>query len=325
MRQFMRRTGVLSLMLFGASTAFLTQASGADYPQKPIRLVVAYPAGGNADFIARTVAEGLTERIGQQVVADNRGGAGGIIGSSIVAKAQPDGYTLLYVSTSHAVNPSLHKKLPYDTIKAFEPIALVASVPNYLVVHPSVPVKSVPELIAYAKANPGKLNYAASLGTSLHVAGELFKAIADVDITRVFYKSGGIASADLQAGRVHMSFLAMSTGLNLVRAGRVRGLAVTSAKRSRLAPDVPAISEFLPGYAFTGWAGILAPAGTPQPIIARLNKEIVSSLNAEDTQKRLLSRGAEPEGSTPEEFRKFIASEVKRMSDLLSRAGIKPN
>jgi tripartite-type tricarboxylate transporter receptor subunit TctC len=292
---------------------------------KPIRLIVAYPAGGNADFIARTVAQKLTDRIGQQVVVDNRGGAGGIIGSSIVAKAEPDGYTLLYISISHAVNPSLHKKLPYDTNKDFSPIALVASVPNLLVVHPSVPVKSVTELIAYAKANPGKLNYAASLGTSLHVAGELFKATANVDITRVFYRSGGMAVADLQAGRVQMSFLAMSTGLTLTRAGKIRALAVTSAKRSRLAPDVPAISEFLPGYAFTGWAGILAPAGTPKAIIAKLSKEIVAGLEADDTQKRLLSRGAEPEGSTPEEFQKFILSEVKRMSDLLSRADIKPN
>lgn len=325
MRHFLWHTGLFLLMLFGTGATFLTNASGADYPVKPIRVVVAYPAGGNADFIARTVAQKLTDRIGQQVVVDNRGGAGGIIGSSIVARAEPDGYTLLYVSISHAVNPSLHKKLPYDTNKDFSPIALVASVPNLLVIHPSVAVKSVTELIAYAKANPGKLNYAASLGTSLHVAGELFKATAHVDITRVFYKSGGIAVADLQAGRVQMSFLAMSTGLALARTGKIRPLAVTSAKRSRLAPDLPAISEFLPGYAFTGWAGILAPIGTPKAIIAKLNKEIVGGLQAEDTQKRLLSRGAEPEGSTPEEFQKFILSEVKKMSDLLSRADIEPN
>jgi tripartite-type tricarboxylate transporter receptor subunit TctC len=302
-----------------------TSASGAAYPEKPIRLVVAYPAGGNADFIARTVAQELSDRVGQQVVVDNRGGAGGIIGSSIVAKADPDGYTLLYVSISHAVNPSLHKHLPYDTIRDFSPISLVASVPNILVVHPSVPVKSVSDLIAYAKAHPGKLNYAASLGTSLHIAGELFKATAHVDIVPVFYRSGGVAVTDLLADRAQMSFLAMSTGLTMARAGKLRALAVTSAKRSRLAPELPTVGESLPGYAFTGWAGVLAPAGTPKAIVTKLNKEIVAGVESREAEKRLLSRGVEPETSTPEAFRKFVVSEVKRVSELMARAGIEPN
>jgi tripartite-type tricarboxylate transporter receptor subunit TctC len=271
--------------------------------------------------MARTVAQILTDRGGQQVVVDNRGGAGGMIGSSIAVMAEPDGYTILYVSISHAVNPGLHKKMPYDTIKDFSPITLAVSVPNVLVVHKSVPVKSVPELIAYAKQNPGKLNYAASLGTSLHVSGELFKAETGVEIERVFYKSGGLAMADLEAGRVQMSFSVITTALRLVKGGRVRALAVTSAKRSPIWPDLPALSEFVPGYEFTGWAGILAPAGTPKAIIAKLNGDIVAGLHTEATEKRLLSRGAQPIGSTPEEFRKFISSEVKRMSVLLARAG----
>lgn len=313
------------LAALAVTTVFATSGTyGADYPVRPIRLIVAYPAGGNADLIARIIAQKMLEGLGQRLVVDNRGGAGGIIGESIAAKSEPDGYTILFVSLSHAVNPALHKKLPYDTINDFVPVALAASVPNVLVVHTSVRASSVPELIALAKANPGQLNYAASLGTSLHVSGELFKSMAGVDIVTVFYKSGGLAATDLEAGRVQMAFSAVTTAMSLVEGGRLRALAITSAKRSPALPALPAMSEFLPGYELTGWLGILAPSGTPPAIVARLNSEIVKAVRTRDVQERLRSRGADPVSSTPEEFSGFVKSEVAKMAQLLSRAGIRP-
>jgi tripartite-type tricarboxylate transporter receptor subunit TctC len=296
----------------------------AAWPDKPVRFIVAFPAGGNADIIGRLVSQGLTTALGRNFIIDNRGGAGGVIAEEIAAKSAPDGYTILLVSITHVVNPSLHKKLPYDPQKDFTPVSLVASVPNVLVVNASVNVKSVPELIALAKAKPGQLNYASSQGTSLYICGELFKSMAGVDITSVNYRSGGLAVPDLESGRVQMAFSSISTALAMMKTGKIRALAVTSARRSEVAPDLPAIAEFVPGYQMTGWLGILVPAATPSAIIFHLSQEIVKVVRQTETRQRLLAIGADPVGSSPEEFARFRQAEFKKLSDLMAGAGIKP-
>jgi tripartite-type tricarboxylate transporter receptor subunit TctC len=296
----------------------------AAWPDKPVRFIVAFPAGGNADLIGRLVSQGLTTAFGRNFIIDNRGGAGGVIAEEITAKSAPDGYTMLLVSITHVVNPSLHKKLPYDPQNDFTPVSLVASVPNVLVVNASVNVKTVPELIALAKARPGQLNYASSQGTSLHICGELFKAMAGVDIANINYRSGGLAVPDLESGRVQMAFSSISTALAMMKTGKIRALAVTSAKRSEVAPDLPAIAEFVPGYQMTGWLGILAPAGTPPAMVNRLSQEIAKIVLQSETRQRLVAIGADPVGSSPEEFARFRRAEFKKLSELMAGAGIKP-
>lgn len=294
----------------------------AEYPAKPVRVIVAFPAGGNADLIARVLSQGLTSTFGRNFLIDNRGGAGGIIAEEIAAKADPNGYTILQVSISHVMNPILDGKLPYDPFKDLTPVSVVASVPNVLIVPNSVNAKSVPELIALAKAKPGQLNYASSRGTSLQICGELFKTMAGVDIVSVNYRSGGMAVPDIEAGRVHMAFSSISTALSMAKVGRIRTLAVTSAKRSQAAPGLPAMSEFIPGYEMTGWQGILAPAGTPPAIVNRLSQEIAKFVRKPETQQRLIAMGADPVGSTPEEFSRFRQSEFNKLSGLMARVGI---
>jgi tripartite-type tricarboxylate transporter receptor subunit TctC len=296
----------------------------AAYPDKPVRLVVAYPAGGSADLIARVIGQKLADTLQQPFVIDNRGGAGGVIGEELAARATPDGYTLLLASISHVVNPLLNAKLTYDPLKDLAPISLLVSVPNVLVVHNTLPVKSVPELITLAKAKPGQLNYASSVGTSLHLAGELFKAMAGVDIVAVNFKGGGLAAADLQTGRVQMSFSVFQTGMSLVKSGRLHALAITSAKRSPLLPEVPVIAEFLPGYELTGWLGLLAPANTPRAVINQISLETAAILRAPDAQQRLLALGADAIGGTPEQFTAYRKAEFAKISRLLSRINAKP-
>jgi len=303
---------------------FAAAAAAADYPVRPIRMIVPYPPGGNADIVARTIAQKLGESLGQQIVIDNRGGAGGLIGEELAAKAVPDGYTIALVAVSHAVNPALTRNLPFDPQRDFMPVTMAVSVPNLLVVHPQLPAQSVPELISLAKAKPGSLSYGSSgNGTSLHLAGELFKRMAGVDIVRIVYKGSALAATDLFAGRIHLMFDVITTGLTNTKAGRVRALGVTSPRRTPVAPDIPAIAEFLPGYATTGWQGILVPRGTPAPVVARLNKEIVSLLKAPEVRERFLAMGAEPAGSSPAEFGAFIRSETAKWTKLLHDAGIK--
>ncbi|MDB5809647.1 MAG: hypothetical protein JWN94_1769 [Betaproteobacteria bacterium] len=301
----------------------VTRAADQSYPVKPIRFIVPFPAGGNADAIARPLADKLNERWGQQVVIDNRGGAGGVIGESLTAQAAPDGYTILYVSISHAVNPSLYKKLPYDPIKDFEPVVLAVSVPNMLVVHQGVAARSVGELIEMAKARPGQLNYGSSgNGTSQHLAGELFKRRAGVDIVRVPYKGSALASVDFLAGRLEMMFDVITNCVRYVATGRVRALGITSTKRSSLFPNVPAIAETVPGYDLTGWQGILVPARTPPAIIKRLNEALVDILRSKDVRDKFMSIGADPVAGTPQEFKALIASEIIRWKDVMKQAGI---
>jgi tripartite-type tricarboxylate transporter receptor subunit TctC len=301
-------------------------ARAQDYPTKPIRLVVPFAAGGATDVLARLVGERLTASLGQQVVVDNRPGAGGNIGSDLVARAEPDGYTILMGAVgTHAINPSLYPKMPYDPVKDFAPVTLVASVPNVLVVNPEVPANSVQELIDLAKAKPGELNFASSgNGTSIHLSGELFKAMTGTDIVHVPYKGSGPAVTDLLGGQVQMMFDNMPSSLPHVKAGKLRALGVTSAKRSPALPEVPTIAEAgVPGYDATSWFGILAPAGTPEPVVTRLQGAIVQALGEPEMRQRMADLGAEPVGDTPAEFGQFIAAEIAKWAKVVNDAGVK--
>ena len=316
----MRAAASLCLSLFllasGASLA-------ATYPSKPVRLIVAFPPGGNVDLVARLIAQKLGETYGRVFVIDNRGGAGGVVGEETAARSAPDGYTLLMTSLAHVVNPAMNRKLGYDPMRDLMPVSLVVSVPNALIVHRSLPVQSVPELITLAKAKPGELNYASSYGTTLHLAGELFKVSTGVDIVNVNYKSGGLAVPDIEAGRVQLAFSVITTAMTILKKGNVRALAVTSAKRSAVMPELPAIAEFVPGYEVTGWQGILAPAGTPAAIVSRLGQDIAAVMRTSDIRAKLLGMGADPVGSTPEEFIAFRKAELTRLTKLVAKAGIK--
>lgn len=323
-----RVAGSRSIVFAVTAIALLTfslaaVAADLSYPAKPIRFIVPFPAGGNADAIARPLADKLSERWAQQVVIDNRGGAGGIIGAGLTAQAAPDGYTILYVSMSHAVNRGLFKKLPYDPVKDFEPVVFAVSVPNMLVVHPGFAARSVPELIAMAREKPGQLNYASSgNGTSQHLAGELFKSKAGVNIARIAYKGSALAGVDLMAGRIEIMFDVITNSVRYIAAGRVRALGITSAKRSGLFPNVPAIAEFVPGYELTGWQGILVPSRTPPAIIKKLNDELVSILRSKEIHDKFTSIGADPVAGTPQEFKTFIAAEIVKWGQVLKQAGI---
>jgi tripartite-type tricarboxylate transporter receptor subunit TctC len=319
------RTGAKALRYWIALAGFFftVSAHSGAYPEKPVRFIVAYPAGGSADLVARLVGQKLADSLQQPFVIDNRGGAGGVIGEELAAKSAPDGYTILLISISHVVNPHLNQKLAYDPMKDLVPVSLLVSVPNVLVVHNTLPVKSVPDLISLAKSKPGQLNYASSIGTSLHLAGELFRTMADVNIVAVNFKGGGLAAADLQTGRVQMSFAVFQTAQSLLKSGRLHAVAITSAKRSQLLPDVPTIAESLPGYELTGWLGIVAPAGTAPVIVNQLSSEIAAILRAPDAQSRVFSLGAEPIGSTPEQFAQFRKTESAKIARLLSRVNKK--
>jgi len=303
-----------------------TGAWGQAYPAKPIRLVVPFPAGGTTDILARAVGQKLTEAWGQPVVVDNRPGAGGNIGSELVAKAAPDGYTLLMGTVgTHAINASLYAKMPYDHIKDFAPVILVAGVPNVLVVNPAVPVNSVQELIAYAKANPGRLNFASSgSGTSIHLSGELFKVMAGVQMTHIPYKGSSPALQDLIGGQVQLMFDNLPSALPQIKGGKLRALAVTSATRAAALPDVPTVAEAgLPGFEASSWFGVLAPAGTPVAIIARLNAEIAKWLASPEAREKLAGQGANAAGGSPEDFAKHIAAETAKWQKVVKESGAK--
>jgi tripartite-type tricarboxylate transporter receptor subunit TctC len=301
-------------------------ACAQTYPTKPIRIVVPFPPGGATDILARDVAQKLTEAWGQSVIVDNRPGAGGNIGSELVAKSAPDGYTLeMGTVGTHAINASLYAKMPYDHVKDFTPVILVAGVPNVLVVNPSVPANSVGELIAYAKANPGKLNFASSgNGTSIHLSGELFKVMAGVQITHVPYKGSTPALQDLLAGQVQMMFDNLPPSLPQIKAGKLRALAVTSLARAPALPDVPTLSESgLPGFDASSWFGILAPAGTPAPIVAKLNAEVAKWLATPEAKEKLAKQGANIAGGTPADFAKHIAAETAKWAKVVKESGAK--
>jgi tripartite-type tricarboxylate transporter receptor subunit TctC len=315
----------LGLVLWLAMTV-TGPATAADYPTKPVRIVVPFPPGGTTDVLARIVASGLTERLGQQFIVDNRPGASGAIGTSMVAQAQPDGYTLVFATiNTHGINASLFPNLPYDPIKDFAPVTIVANTPNVLMVHPSVPAKNVAEVIALAKAEPGKLNFGStSLGGSPHMSGELFKMMAQIDIVHVPYKGGGPMLTDLIGGHIQMAFDNLPSSMGHIRAGDVRAIAVTTAERLPSAPEIPTMRESgLPDYEVAAWFGLLAPAGTPPEVVTRLNQSIGEILHSPEGGKRLADLGAEPVGNTPEEVAGVIAYEVDRWRKVVQATGVK--
>ena len=305
-----------------SALAVATANAFAAYPDKPIKLVVPYTPGGVTDALARVVAKSLGERVGQQVIVDNRPGGGANIGADLVAKSAADGYTLLMGSAAtHAINSSLYKKLTYDHIKDFAPISLVAQVPNILVVNPTLPVKSVKELIAYGKANPGRLNFGSSgAGGTIHLSGELFKSMTGVDMVHVPYKGSAPAVTDLMGGQVQVMF--DSSVVPHIKSGKLRPLAVTSAKRSSALPELPTMAEAgLPGYEATAWFGVLAPAGTPQPIVEKLNAELVAVLRDPATQAWMKQQGFDAIGNSPKEFATFISDETTKWAKVVKESG----
>jgi tripartite-type tricarboxylate transporter receptor subunit TctC len=319
------RTGFACLAACLALVASAACAQGA-YPSKPIRFVVPYPAGGPLDSVARLLAAKVSVSVSQPVVVDNKPGAGGNIGADAVAKAPPDGYTLLMGAVAtHAINPSLYASMPYDAVKDFAPITQVASTPNVLVVNPAVPAADVREFIAYAKAHPGKLDFGSgSTGSAGHLAGELFKSMAGIDMTHVPYKGAAPAMQDLIGGQTHLMFDNLASALGQIQAGRVRALAVTTAKRSALAPQLPTIAESgLPGFDISTWFGVFAPAATPREVIEKLHAEFTRALAAPDVREKMLALGAEPVGSRPEEFAAYIRAEAGKYARLVKASGAK--
>jgi tripartite-type tricarboxylate transporter receptor subunit TctC len=297
----------------------------AQYPQRPLKMIVPFPPAGATDIVGRIVAQKLGERLGQSVVVENRPGAGGSIGSDLVAKAAPDGYTILMATSStHSIGPVL-QKLPYDPIKDFAAITHVADVPNVLVVSPKLPVASVKELVAYAKANPGKLNYASSgVGTIIHLNAELFKMLTATDIVHVPYKGSALSIPDMAAGNVGMLFDSLASVMPHIKAGNVKPLAINAQKRSPLLPEVPTLAEAgLPAFDRYTWFGMFAPAGTPPDIVRRLQAEVVASLKAPDLRERFDAVGAEPVGSTSEAFVERIRSDATRWAEVIRKADVK--
>ena len=311
----------LSVTLTAAALASVA-AEAQGYPNHPIRMVVPFSPGGTTDTPGRIIAQRLSEALGQPIIVENKPGAGSTIGTDFVAKAKPDGYTLLLTSTTHVLSPHLYKNLPYDPLKDFEPITLVASGPYVLVVNPSLPVKSVRELIALAKAQPGKIDYATSgNGSSQHLVGALFASMAGIQLNHVPYRGSGPATADLIGGQVKVGFPGTPIALPHIKSGRLRALAVTTKTRSPELPDVPTIAESgVPGYEATIWLGLLAPAGTPREIIDRLNSEVSKVLRNPEVQKSVLATGVEATSMTPEEFGRFLHSEYEMWGKVVREA-----
>jgi len=295
------------------------------YPSKSIRILVPFPAGGSTDFVARGIGQKITEAWGQQVVLDNRAGAAGIVATEIVAKAAPDGYTLLMNSVSHAANASMYGKLPYDTLRDFAPIILFADVPIILVVRSQFSANSVADLISLARAKPGQLNFAAGgVGASSHLAGELFRSMARIQWQTVQYKGGAPTLVDLLGGQVDLTFSPIASSIQHVKAGRLKALGVTSSKRVPLLPDLPTIAESgVPGYAASAWYGVVAPARVPRDIIQKLNREINALLKNAEFREGMLARGAVPMGGSSEEFAAFMRQEVSKYAALVKESGIK--
>jgi tripartite-type tricarboxylate transporter receptor subunit TctC len=317
---------MVRLIIAAALGAAMSGAHAQGYPSKPIRLVLPYPPGGGSDSIARPLAQRLSGELGQQVVVDNRGGAGGAIGMEAAARAAPDGYTIVLALTAQlAVNVSLYKKLPYDPVRDYAPITLLATGPYLLVVHPSLPVTSVKELIALARARPGQITYASSgNGSGGHLAAELLKTMTRTNMLHIPYKGGGPALIDVLAGQVQVLFATYVSSRGHIQAGRLRALGVSTAKRPAAIPDMPTIAEAgVPGYDSGVWYGMLAPAGTPRDVIAKLNREIARVLNQPDFHKLLVDQAIDPIGGTPEQLGDFIRSEIAKWAKVVKDSGAK--
>src|SRR5262245_52704207 len=315
------------LALAAALGAAASARSAATYPVRPVRMLVPFAAGSQTDILARWIGEKVTEKSGQQVVVDNRPSAGGTIASQYMLAANPDGHTLMMVSTGHAGNATLYSKLPYDTVKDFSGVTRVASVPNLLVVSPALGPKSVKELVAYAKARPGQVNFSsAGIGSGTQINGEMFRLAAGFEATHVPYKGAVESLNDAMTGRVQFTFSPVLVSQGLVKAGKVLALAVSTPKRSPLFPDLPTVAEAaIPGFDYDQWYGLLAVAKTPRPVINLANREVVRILNLPDLKERMLTQGATPAPTSPEEFDAFIRSEVKRFAKILIAAGAKIN
>ena len=315
---------ITSAAVLGAGLIASPAAMAQAFPTKPVTIVVPFAAGGTTDILARIIGQALTTELGQSVIVDNRAGAGGNIGGSLAAKAPADGYTLFMGTVgTHAINASLYKKMPFDPVKDFAPLTRVANVPNLLVANPAQPFKTVPELIAYAKANPGKLNFGSSgSGSSIHLSGELFKSLAKVDMVHVPYKGSAPAVTDLLGNQIGIMFDNMPSAIQHVRSGKLVPIAVTTAKRSPELPNVPTIAEAgVTGYEATSWFGMFAPAGTPAPVLAKLNTALVKVLNQADVKKKINDQGAEAMSETPAQFAAFIQAESVKWGKVVKESG----
>jgi tripartite-type tricarboxylate transporter receptor subunit TctC len=299
-------------------------ARAQDYPTRPVRIIVGFAPGGPVDIIARLISQWLSERLAQQFIVENRPGAGSNIGTEAVVRAPADGYTLLLITSTNAINTTLYDKLNFNFIRDIEPVASLLRTTHVMAVHPSVPAKTVPEFIDYAKANPGKINMASGgIGSAPHIYGELFKTMTGVDLVQVHYRGAGPALVDLLAGQVQIIFVNTAASIEYIRAGRLRALAVTTETRSEALPDVPTVGEFLPGYEASGWNGVGVPKGTPAEIIDKLNREINTALADPKIKARLADLGAIVFANTPAEFGKFIADETEKWGKVVKFANIK--
>ena len=315
--------GTLRISLAVALLAFAAEIAFAQsYATRPVRLLVSYPPGGATDLSARMLAPRLGEGLGQQVIVDNRPGASGMIATALLAKATPDGHTIMMIDSSHGANPALNDNMPYDTLKDIAAVSLVLRVPMLLMVHPAFPAHSVKELVALARENPGKYHYgSAGTGSTMYLIAELFKASAGIDLVHVAYKGGGPALTDVMGGQIPMAFLSTAASLPHVKAGRVRALGISGRERSPAAPEIPTIAESgVPGFEFYLWQAVIAPARMPRPIMSRLNSEVNAALNHVETKERLTSLGAEPTPSTPQQADAHIRAEVERWLKTLKPA-----
>jgi tripartite-type tricarboxylate transporter receptor subunit TctC len=317
---FLRQALVIGCIM----TAAASIAWGQAYPVKPVRMIAASSPGSAVDIVARIVAQKLGEQLGQQVVVDNRAGAGGNLGAELAAKAAPDGYTLFMGTPAHAINTGLYRKLNYDLIRDFAPVSQVTSGQYVVVVHPSLPAKSIKELIALARAKPGQLNYAsAGSGNATHLAGELFASATRIKLVHVPYKGSGPALTDVVGGQVQLMFSNLTAALPQVKTGRIRALAVTGRTRTAAAPDLPTVIEAgVPGYSVTSWFGVLVPAATPRELVMKLNADLARTMSAPDVRDRLAADGAEPTTGTPEQFGAFLRAEITQWTKVVKDAGI---
>jgi tripartite-type tricarboxylate transporter receptor subunit TctC len=319
MRQLMAAAALL------AALALPAQAEAQEWPARQVTLIVPFSAGGTTDLFGRLLSQHLQQKTGQPFIVENRAGAGGNLGTQLVARAAPDGYTFLVGTVStHAINPFLYSKLPYDTVKDFQPVSLIARLPNILVVNPSLPVNTVPELVTYLKANPDKLSYGSSgVGTSIHLAAELFKIKTGTTMTHVPFRSSGDVMNNLTGGHIELAFDNITLAWTQVKAGRLRALAVTSTERSTIAPDVPTMADTIAGFEATSWHGVFAPAGTPKPIVDKMAAEMKRILELPDVKEKLAELGALAAPMTPEEFTKFIDGERAKWAEVVKAAGVK--
>jgi tripartite-type tricarboxylate transporter receptor subunit TctC len=328
MKSILRRPLAALAVVAAAAAAFAVPATVAasEYPDKPVRLVVPFPPGGGADNLARTIMPKVAAALGRPIIIDNRGGAGGNVGAEFVAGSAPDGYTLLYgTNGTHSINAALYQNLRFDPIKDFTPVSRMTEIAAMLVVNPKLPVSSVEELIRYARANPGKMNFAsAGNGTTSHLSGELFKTLSGVDIVHVPYRGGALALTDLVGGQVQMMIDVMPNVYPLAKDGRIRGIAVSTAQRFPAAPELPTIAESgLPGFESSAWDGVLAPAGTPEAVVRKLNAAIRQALADPELIEALRNRGARPVAGTPEEFARHIATSTRKWADVVRASGAK--